>query len=49
MASTRARAVKSKGAATSVDVMNAEETESFAMYMIADGSGEAYWPKILQG
>jgi hypothetical protein len=36
MASIRARAAKGKGAATSVDVMNAEETESFATHTIAD-------------
>jgi hypothetical protein len=35
MAGIRARAAKSKGAATSIDVMNAEETESVAMHMIA--------------
>lgn len=36
MASIQARAAKGKGAVTSADVMNAEETESFAMHMIVD-------------
>lgn len=36
MAGIRTRAAKGKGAATSADVMNAEETESFAIHMIVD-------------
>ena len=36
MAGIRTRAAKGKGAATSVDVVNAEETESFATRTIAD-------------
>ena len=36
MAGIRTRAAKGKGAATSVDVVNAEETESFATHTIAE-------------
>ena len=46
MAGIRARAAKGKGAAASVDVTNAEETEHFAMHMIAEDTSGSMDPSL---